>query len=96
MTDSATAQGATTHIAWSKGGDAIVTTLDGDRVSVLSSTPSAPGSRPDGALVTSGAGLRIKVARCRREGERFLIEGRLIDATRDTRAEIQRLLDPAT
>lgn len=81
------------HVAWSKGGDAIVTAFDGDRISVLSSTPSAPGSRPDGALVASGAGLRIKVARCKRQDDRFLIEGRVIDATRDTRAEIQRLLD---
>jgi len=83
------------HLAWSKGGGADVTVLDGDRITVLSTTPSAPGSRPDGALATSGAGLRIKVARCRREGDRFLIEGRLIDATRDTRAEIARLLTPA-
>jgi hypothetical protein len=82
------------HVTWSKGGEADVTALDGDRITVLSTTPSAPGSRPDGSLA-SGAAVRIKVARCRREGERFVIEGRLIDATRDTRAEIQRLLTPA-
>jgi hypothetical protein len=78
------------HVRWSRGGEASVTVLDGDRITVLSTTPSAPGSRPEGVL-PSGTALRIKVARCRREGEGFLIEGRLLDATRDTRAELERL-----
>lgn len=82
------------HLTWSKGGDATITVLDGDRISVLSSIPSAPGSRPEGALATSGAAVKIKVARCRKQDDRFLIEGRLIDATRDTREAIQRLLAP--
>ncbi|APR80495.1 Hypothetical protein A7982_05842 [Minicystis rosea] len=82
------------HLAWIKGGEADVTALDGDRISVLSTIPSAPGSRPDGALAGSGAAVRIKVARCRREGDRFLIEGRLIDVTRETRAELSRLVAP--
>ena len=81
------------HLTWLRGGEADVSSLDGDRITVLSTTPSAPGSRPEGAL-SSGAGVRIKVARCRRAEPRFLIEGRLLDATRETRAEIQRLLDP--
>jgi hypothetical protein len=80
-------------IRWARGGEATVTALDGDRIAVLSTTPSAPGSRPDGTLA-SGAALRLKVARCRRQGDRFLIEGRLLDATRETRADLQRLLDP--
>ena len=78
------------HLRWSRGGEASVVAFDGDRISVLSTTPSAPGSRPDGAL-PSGTVLRIKVARCRRLGELFLVEGRLLDATRDTRGELQRL-----
>jgi hypothetical protein len=77
-------------IRWARGGEATVTALDGDRIVVLSTTPSAPGSRPEGAL--SGSALRIKVARCRRQDDRFLPEGRLLDATRETRAQIQRLL----
>lgn len=80
-------------IRWSRGGEATVTALDGDRITVLSTTPSAPGSRPEGALA-SGTAVRIKVARCRRQEDRFLIEGRLLDATRENRTEIQRLLDP--
>jgi hypothetical protein len=82
------------HLTWSKGGEADVTALDGDRISVLSTIPSAPGSRPDGALA-SGAAVKIKVARCRRQEGGFLIEGRLIDVTRETRAELQRLLEGA-
>jgi hypothetical protein len=81
------------HLRWTRGGEGSVTVLDGDRISVHSTTPSAPGSRPDGTL-PNGTLLRIKVARCRRQGEGFLIEGRLIDATRDTRAELQRLATP--
>jgi hypothetical protein len=80
------------HVTWSKGGEARVVALDGDRINVLSTIPSAPGSRPDGTLATNGALVRIKVARCRKQDEGFLIEGRLIDVTRDTRAEILRLL----
>lgn len=81
------------HLTWLRGGEADVRSLDGDRIALLSTTPSAPGSRPEGALA-SGAGVRVKVARCRRAEERFLIEGRLLDATRETRSEIQHLLDP--
>jgi hypothetical protein len=80
-------------IRWARGGEATVTALDGDRIAVLSTTPSAPGSRPEGAL-DGGAAVRIKVARCRRHEDRFLIEGRLLDATRETRADLQRLVDP--
>ena len=81
------------HVRWSNGGGADVTAFDGDRISVLSTIPSAPGSRPAGVL-SSGAALRLKVARCRRQGERFSIDGRVLDATRETRAEIARLLAP--
>lgn len=81
------------HLRWSRGGEATVTALDGERITVLSTTSSAPGSRPEGAL-PSGATLRVKVARCRRQDEGFVIEGRLMDATRDTRAEVQRLVAP--
>jgi hypothetical protein len=82
------------HVRWTKGGEAEVVACDGDRVSVLSTIPSAPGSRPEGALA-SGAPVKIKVARCKKQDDRFLIEGRLLDATRETRAEVMGLVKPA-
>jgi hypothetical protein len=81
------------HLRWGRGGEAAVTAFDGDRITVLSTTPSAPGSRPEASLA-SGAALRIKVARCRRQDEGFVIEGRVLDATRETRAEIVQLVAP--
>jgi hypothetical protein len=83
----------TPHVRWIRGGEASVAAFDGDRISVLSTTPSAPGSRPEGTL-PSGAPLRLKVARCRRQEDGFLIEGRVLDATRETRAEVQALAPP--
>jgi hypothetical protein len=80
-------------VRWSgqAGGDAEVTVLEGERIALLSTTPHAPGSRPEGTLEGGGA-VRVKVARCRKQGERFLVEGRLLDATRELRAEIGRRL----
>lgn len=82
-------------IRWSKGGEATVAACDGDRINVLSTTPSAPGSRPDGTL-ENGAPVRLKVARCKKQDDRFLIEGRLLDVTRETRAELVKLVTPAS
>lgn len=76
-----------------KGGTAKVLSLAADRITLLSTLPSAPGSRLDGALASGGA-LRIKVASCRKHAEGFTIEGRLIDTTRAVRAEIDALLAP--
>ena len=81
----------TAHITWAKGGHAEVATLEGDRVTVRSTIPSAPGSRLDGTVADGGA-TRVKVARCRRQDDGFVIDGRLIDTTREVRAEIERLV----
>jgi hypothetical protein len=78
-------------VALQKGGTATVLSLAGDRITVLSTIPSAPGSRLDGALASGGA-LRIKVASCRKHAEGFTIEGRLIDTIRAVRVEIDAWL----
>jgi hypothetical protein len=88
------------HLAWSKGGEAELAALDGDRVRLRSTASSAPGARIEGALRATGTAIRVKVARCRlrEEGEHpggeriYEIEGRLIDATRGVRAELTRLV----
>ncbi|MCK6593268.1 MAG: hypothetical protein L6Q76_37405 [Polyangiaceae bacterium] len=75
-------------IRWDKGGEAFVVRADKDLVEIRSTIPSAPGSRLTGAL-ESGTAVRVKVARCRRiDGGGFSIEGRLLDATRGSMAEI--------
>lgn len=80
-------------LRWIKGGEARLVALEGDRISVLSTTASAPGSRPE-ALIESGATIRIKVARCRKQDDGFLIDGRLIDTTRESRQELERTRAP--
>ncbi len=84
------------HVLWSSaaGGEAEVMSLDGELINLLSTTSHAPGSRPSGALEGGGV-VRVKVARCRKQGERFLVEGRLLEATRGLRADIERLLRAA-
>ena len=78
-------------IRWAKGGDATIVSLDDDRVALDSSISSPPGSLIDGAL-TTGEPLRVKVRGCKREGERFRIDGRLIDLSRDMRTKLAALL----
>jgi hypothetical protein len=78
------------HLTWSKGGGADVVALDGDRIRLASSTPSAPGTPLEGSIA-SGTQVRVKVARCRREGDQFVIEGRLVDASRVLRAALTQL-----
>ncbi|WP_433935730.1 hypothetical protein AB3662_13445 [Sorangium cellulosum] len=92
----------TPHLTWSKGGEAELIEIDGDRVRLRSTASSAPGARVEGSL-TTGTAIRVKVARCRllaphapdnpTPAERvYELEGRLIDATRDVRAELARLV----
>ena len=78
-------------IRWTKGGDAQVIEARDDLVAVRSSIASAPGSRIEGAL-PSGTAVRLKVARCRADGDRFRIEGKLLDATRAARDEVAALV----
>ena len=78
------------HLAWSRGGEARVASLDGERLRVLSTTPAAPGTPLDGAL-ENGTRVRVKVARCRREADGFVIEGRLVDASRELKKTIAAL-----
>ena len=81
------------HLRWTKGGDATFVALDDDRVTLDSSLSSPPGSLVDGTLAT-GEPIRVKVRGCKREGERFRIDGRVIDLSRDLRAKLTALLQP--
>lgn len=89
---------STPDIRWDKGGEARVAVTDDDRVELLSTIPSAPGSRLDGSL-EGGVKVRVKVARCRKvdikeqsgEGALYRIEGRLLDASRSLRDILAKL-----
>ena len=75
---------------WNKGGTGAILSLDGERITVTSSIPSAPGSRPEATL--DGAAFRVKVVRCRKQDDGFIIDGRLIDTIREVRLDIERRL----
>jgi hypothetical protein len=80
-------------IRWAKGGDANIVAIDDDRVTLDSSLSSPPGSLVEGVLVNDGGAIRIKVRGCKKvEGERFRIEGRILDASRDLRTRVAALL----
>ncbi|MRG91237.1 hypothetical protein GF068_04770 [Polyangium spumosum] len=82
------------HMRLQKGGSADLVALDGDRVSLRSTEAFAPGAPLAGNLETSSL-VRVKVHRCRRQGDAFLVEGRLVDATRRLREELSALLAPS-
>jgi hypothetical protein len=75
------------HLALTKGGSADITDVDGERVALLSTVSSPPGSTLDGAL-DDGTPIRIKVRGCRKEDERYRIDGRIIDLSRALRERL--------
>jgi hypothetical protein len=93
-------------VRWVSGGHARVVVLDDDLVTLLTTKPFAPGSRPEGTSGT-GAAIRVKTARCRRrredelagvtleappDGVVYVLEGRLLDASRALRVALSDAL----
>jgi hypothetical protein len=82
-------------IRWDKGGEAVVVRVDGDAVVLRSTIPSPPGSRIEGVL--SGAAparVRVKIHSSKRTdgpSPAFVLEGRLLDATREVRERLAEL-----
>ena len=81
-----------THLRWAKGGEADIVALDGDRVTLASTMSSPPGSYVDGALVNDGTTIRIKVRGCKKDGERFRIDGRILDLSKSLRQQLLALV----
>lgn len=81
------------HLRLANEGTANIVALDGERVSLLATRASAPGCPLAGNLEDATL-VRVKVHRCRKQGERFLIEGRLVDATRQLRERLGTLVLP--
>jgi hypothetical protein len=76
----------TARLTWAQGGTATLESLAGEQLTVLSSRPFAPGSRPEGALDAGGHKVWLKVHNTRRQEDgAFRIVGRLLNVTRDVR-----------
>ena len=97
---------ATPLLPWEGSrGFASIARLEGEVMDVHATAASAPGSRPTLTL-PSGQVVRMKVHRCRAVATgtvapppdpslTYFLEGRLIDASRVVRAEIEALLGGA-
>lgn len=89
---------APAHLVWAKGGEASFVRADGDSVSLRSTIPSPPGSRIDGTLSSEPRGpVRVKIHGSKKQDDgAFILEGRLIDATREVRERIGALARATT
>jgi hypothetical protein len=72
------------EVAWNGGGTAVIDTIEGDRVEFVSTRSFAPGSRPEGTLVTGGHPIWLKVHGARRQDDgAFRVKGRLLNVRRE-------------
>lgn len=79
------------HLAWAKGGHAEVVRVEDDAIWLRSTTPAPPGARLE-ATFSGTTTVKIKSHGTRRQEDgSFMLEGRLIDATRDLRATLGAL-----
>jgi hypothetical protein len=90
----------TAHLAWARGGEADVVSIDAHAQSIVlrSTVPSPPGSRIEGTLRGAPAcALRVKVHASRRQPDgTYLLEGRPLDLPRDTRERVVALMGGAS
>jgi hypothetical protein len=84
----------TAHIVWAKGGDARVLSIAVDAIVLRSSIPSPPGSRLEGRLEGDPpATVRVKIHGSKRQADgAFVLEGRVLDATREVRSRLEALI----
>lgn len=79
------------HLLWQTGGEATVLQTDGATVLLRSSRSAPPGSPLEARLqIDEGLPARVKVHDCRREPDgSFVLRGRWVDMSRDTRVRLQ-------
>jgi hypothetical protein len=83
-------------IVWAKGGEARVAAFAPDGAITLGSTiPSPPGSRLEGSLEGSRVRVKIHSARKKEDGT-FVLEGRVLDLTREMRDRLTEELGRPT
>lgn len=84
------------HVRWQGQGEAAFVSLAKDAVVLRSTVSSPPGSRIEGTLAGDAAQpVRVKVHGCKKQPDgAFVLEGRLLDATREVRAAIAARVAP--
>lgn len=79
-------RGGVAAVVWSTGKRAEVVTVEGERITLRSEAAYAPGAPVTGALEGHAEqSITVKVHGCRREGDAFVITGRLVNLTRAVR-----------
>lgn len=78
-------------ITLQNGAAATLVETDGDKSLVRSPEPSPPGSTLRGRIDGVTCEFQLKVRNCRKDGESFLIDGRVKNATR----EMKQFLAPS-
>ena len=80
------------HITWAKEGTADLVAIEGEMVTLVSTTPYPPGSRVKGVL-QDGTALTLKThSSKKRDDGAFDLKGRLLDLRRDVRERLERLV----
>jgi hypothetical protein len=79
-------------VTWEKGGTADLVAIEGEMVTLVSTTPHPPGSRVKGAL-QDGTTITVKThSSKKRDDGAFDLKGRLLDVRRDVRERLERLV----
>jgi len=75
------------NVLWASGKKASVSEVNGERISLRSEASFAPGAPATGTLADHPSQeIIVKVHGCRRDGDAFIVTGRLINVTRALRA----------
>jgi hypothetical protein len=73
------------------GAAATIVETDGDKSLIRSPQPSPPGSTVHARILGVTCEFQLKVRNCKKDGDAFLIDGRVKNATR----EMKQFLAPA-
>lgn len=73
------------------GASASIVETDGDKSLIRSREPSPPGSTVRARIAGVTCEFQLKVRNCRKDGDAFLIDGRVKNATR----EMKQFLSPS-
>jgi hypothetical protein len=81
-------------MTWAKGGHAEVVKVEGDAIVLRSTTSAPPGARLEAKLAEDGTTLvKVKSYGTHKEADgSFTLKGRLIDATRELRERLAKLI----